>query len=133
MRSLTIGILILASSVLAGCGGFRLTSNVETACKLSVEKRLMNPETSEFLDFAKTDRVGILDAVANITRREVGSDYDSLNQQAARNIVGAMEANDPGIQFFTARVRAEGQLGNTITKSAACFGSKDPLDCQCIF
>ena len=122
MRRIVLGTGL--ALVLQACGALTSESGPEAACKAEVRKALLNPETAEFRDFSEIDADQFIDAVLPALTVEYSTFPFGVDVQSKW-------ARDSA-HLYRMRVRAEGKLGNTITKFAYCsqrFDFND--DCEC--
>ncbi len=120
MRTTLTAILALAGSLHA-CMPSRPPPDPKTACQAEVQKKLLNPETAEFHDFTEVDAGAFKAAVIPPLEAE-------HNYPAGKMIVeGEIGSIDKAAHLYRMRVRADGQLGNKVTKLAFC---RQPIDGQ---
>jgi hypothetical protein len=110
MRITAVALLVLAGSA-QGC---MPKPDIKAACEDSVRENLLNPETAEFHDFEKVDAAAVkaavmppLEAKFNFRGGEVAIDGERKQIESAAYL-------------YRMRVRAEGELGNKVTKLAYC-------------
>lgn len=120
MRTALTAILALAGFA-SGCMPSRPPPDPKAACQAEVQKKLLNPETAEFRDFTEVDAGAYKAAVIPPLEAE-------HNYPAGKLIVeGEISSIDNAAHLYRMRVRADGQLGNRITKQAFC---RQPIDGQ---
>jgi hypothetical protein len=125
MRTVGIGLLAVAS-FLAGCSQPEKKPDVMAACAADVKKGLLNPETAEFHDLTEVDAASFKAVVIPVLEAE-------NNFPAGRIMVdGERQSIESAAHLYTMRVRAEGKLGNKITKTAYCRQQVDGVEaCFC--
>lgn len=111
MRSRMAIVALGAVFALSAC-----SSREEKLCRAQVTEGLLNPETASFSDFRP------------ITPQEIAGD------EFLSHMPDMMESLIPkkGATYYRMRVRAEGQLGNKITKSQVCAIDAQKANCACI-
>lgn len=120
MRARLTAILAFAGSLQA-CMPSRPPPDPKAACQAEVQKKLLNPETAEFYDFAELD-AGAFKAVV------IPSLQAEHNYPAGKMVVdGEISSIEGAAHLYRMRVRAEGQLGNKVTQLAFC---RQPVDGQ---
>lgn len=114
------------AALLASCSPALPEIDLQGSCEAKVRKDLLNPETAEFHDFAEVDAEAFKAAL--IPQLEAEHNYP-----AGKDIVGfEIKQIDSAAHLYRMRVRAEGQLGNTITAIALCRQSLEGSDiCHC--
>lgn len=115
MNKAIITLCVLPLALLTtGCG-----NKVQKLCEANVKEQLLNPETVDFRDFQ------------SLTPKQVKEDetysYLSTSEFFDMTLEGVKERN-----FHTARVRAEGQLGNKVTNTAVCATDTAGEKCSCM-
>ena len=110
MRRKTIPVVFAITFGLSAC-----TSHAEKLCTSQFSKELLNPETAQYNDFH------------TITSQDIDGDptYASLKTKLADSV-----AVD-GASFYQMRVRAEGEMGNKVTKIEFCAIPTNKDDCAC--
>lgn len=107
MATVTLGTML----ALSAC-----SSGEEKMCRAHVTEGLLNPETASFSDFKA------------ITPQQIAED------QFLSHMPDMMDSliSKKGATYYSMRVRAEGQLGNKITKSQVCAIDAQKANCACI-
>lgn len=127
--------IVAAGLLLTGCGADAAAG----LCEKTVKDTLLNPETLEFRDFtaasdeqAKAILLNYMLEEANVS--DEYRDSPTFASMAGSALSGLKDAN-PGTELFQARIRADGAVGNTITKQAVCgvYLSNNIKTCQCVF
>jgi hypothetical protein len=92
------------------------SSAEEKLCRANVTEGLLNPETASFSDFKA------------ISAQEIASD------EFLSHMPDMMDSliSKKGATYYRMRVRAEGQLGNKITKTQVCAVDAKKANCACI-
>lgn len=104
-------------AILAMAGSFQACTakqDIKAGCETEVREELLNPETAEFFDFQIVDAETF--KVATVPSTEGNPAY------SASHTIAKVRQNeiDSAAKLYRMRVRAEGQLGNTVTKLAFC-------------
>lgn len=106
--------LLLAIAALASLSA--CASSEEKLCRASIKADLLNPETAEFSDFT------------SYTPEQIKSDVTlSAMPEIMENLMPT-----EGASYFGMRLRAEGELGNKITKIQFCAVDQSKKNCACI-
>ncbi len=113
MRTTALAVLALAGSLQA-CMPSRPPPDPQAACQAEVRTKLLNPETAEFHDFVEVDAEAFKAAI--IPPLEATHDYPV----GKTFVEDERKAIDSAAHLYRMRVRAEGQLGNKVTKQAYC-------------
>jgi hypothetical protein len=102
--------ILMGAMMLAGC-----SSAEEKLCRAHITERLLNPETASFSDFkpVSTAEIGELGALKEATIKL----SNSIPLQ--------------GASYYQMRVRADGELGNKVTKIEFCGVDGQKADCAC--
>lgn len=112
MKILTFPVLI---ALLGGCA-----SSEQRLCEAEIKSTLINPETADFYDFHQISD-------DDLAKSEL---YSSI-----KNVVAPVKEGDrvkPGSTFYEFRMRAEGELGNTITNKVFCVADPKKTECGCV-
>jgi len=96
-------------------------------CEANFKEALLNPETAEFHDFKEISALEVeqsfwLSATSKSLVRETWQDMKEE------------KVPEPGSTFYQMRVRADGQMGNKITKPVLCLlpPSRDRCKCEAV-
>jgi len=116
MRSKIAAAAVAMSLLVSGCSGAD-----KAMCEASLKESLLNPETAEFYDFTSISKSDAGRMVAG----DLASDYDgaaatAVSEETQSQFDRKMDEQFPNAKFYRLRVRAEGPLGNTITKNQMC-------------
>lgn len=104
-------IVTAAALALAGC-----SSSDEKLCKAEFGKSLLNPETAKYSDFQ------------SVTQQEIkGSELLSGLREYMTPLIPPA-----GATYFKMKVRAQGELGNEITKWQFCSINAAKSGCACL-
>jgi hypothetical protein len=132
-------LLVMAAALsLSACGDYGTAG----LCEKSVKDELVNPETLQFRDFTAVSDEGATAVARNMLIEEVSDTENRDNTVAAidmlasdKRMIDELKDKFSGIKFFHARIRAEGTIGNTVTKQALCgvYLSDTIKQCQCYF
>lgn len=127
--------------MLAAFGG---ASEWEGVCKANVQGLLLdsepplNPETLQMLDFQPISKEVYAAILVRIILNAEGEGSEYISEETQLEMTAAIlehqsaaEEIKPETKLFSARIRAEGLYGNTITTTAACVALED--DCSCGF
>lgn len=144
---LCVGAAVLAATLLAACGeaAKEPPKNPKfAACEASIKSNLLNPETAQILDMTEVPRDQVRQLFVS-TYAESAADAvfaEDPNLRLSRGYVVALARDEAEEKFAldtdglftynTFRVRAEGKLGNTITKQGVCTSIRADV-CSCIF
>lgn len=135
MKIQTILLSLVFIPMLAACGG---AFGSEGLCKANVEEQLLNPETLKMLDFQPVSKEGYAAIMARNFLDAQGGNFEYVSEEmqlqmftqaVLKELKKDVETN-PKIKLFSARIRAEGPTGNTITKAAACLAVDDACKCE---
>ena len=96
--------------MLAGCA-----SSEEKLCRAHVTENLLNPETASFNDF-KSVSTGEVDA-------------NGVFKEATIRMSNSIPLQ--GASYYQMRVRADGELGNKVTKIEFCGVDAQKANCAC--
>lgn len=111
MKRLMAVIVLGAVFALSAC-----SSAEEKLCRANVTEGLLNPETASFSDFRA------------INPQEIASDeFLSHMPDMMDSLIPKKDAT-----YYRMRVRAEGQLGNKITKTQICAVDAKKANCACV-
>lgn len=104
-------LLAIVTGSLSACA-----SQEEKLCRTSVKATLLNPETAEFSDFRK------------YSNKEIEAD------EFLSHMPEIMEGTVPtkGASYYRMRVRADGEIGNKITKLNFCAIDAKRTSCSCV-
>lgn len=92
------------------------SSHEEKLCRAHITEGLLNPETASFSDFKA------------ITPQEIAA--DELLSEMPRIMENLIPQK--GATYYRMRVRADGKLGNKITKVQICAINAQKDNCACI-
>jgi len=120
-----ISIAVVAST-LSSCG----TRADQGLCEANIKDNLLNPETAEILDFKAMSQKEVMDRmVAGVRSGLSAGAADHYSDEDLKQKVQQSYAPSPDERYYSARVRAEGKLGNTVTSVQTCV-LKDQ-NCNC--
>ena len=121
---LGVTLVSFACSALSACG----VDARAGLCEAHLRERLLNPETLEFKDFAPASEAQAKALFAEMYGEVLGE--DAFRFVSLESFLKQFRATKPNSEMFTARVRAEGRLGNTITEQNVCL--VDAKSCECV-
>ncbi len=116
-------LIALMAVVLASCG-----ERAEAICQASLAKNLLNPETAEFRDFREIDQAQFIAGLTNGLEAKAGRLLP--NKPAADQALQQELSKAVDIKFYGFRLRAEGKLGNKITKQQVCYVNEGECSCR---
>jgi hypothetical protein len=97
---------------------------VQRMCEANFKTTLLNPETAEFHDFKQVSADEVKESfLLSLTGRSLARDnwQDIVNDKKA----------EPGSTYYQMRVRAEGAIGNKVTKPLLCLVPPSGEKCKC--
>lgn len=103
--------IISAALCLSSCA-----SGEERLCRAEMDRTLLNPETADYSGFEP------------ITDGAISSDE---YMSSLRTYVGELIPSN-GATYFQMKVRADGELGNKITKMHFCSVNAEKNKCACL-
>lgn len=125
----------------------------ERQCQTAIKATLINPETVEFFEFIPEIKASYLSSFEDKRREEFQSVVDQSNAGSGlygvyaqgmaaaaqsivdRNLREAVAAesariDQAGLSTFSYRIKADGQLGNTITSTQHCAANARSCGCE---
>lgn len=111
------------------------------ACTAAIKDSLLNPETAEILDMRELSADDIYSSRDMYPLRSaLGDEHGTVAICVASEDANCVDKENERMwasiraksKWLTARVRAEGKLGNTITQMAGCSVESNN-NCSCVF
>jgi hypothetical protein len=97
---------------------------IQRMCEASYKETLLNPETAEFHDFEEISAKEVNESFwLSLTSR-------SLPRDGWQDIVNDKKA-EPGSIYYQMRLRADGAMGNKVTKPLLCLIPPSGEKCKC--
>lgn len=103
--------IMLAALFLSAC-----SSAEERLCKAELDQTLLNPETADYSGFQPVNESAIS-----------SDEYLSTLRKYVGEVIPAK-----GATYFQMKVRADGELGNKITKMHFCSVNAEKNKCACL-
>ncbi|WP_156106228.1 hypothetical protein [Sphingobium sp. ba1] len=137
---ITVLCLTALAAGLVGCGDKK-----EALCRSSAVSQLLNPETAEFYDVKRMTPAQAVDyalpepsplttdekAMPTFNQIQILEDKKEVTQKRLNmlNQMNSILDAKPDVEFYAFRIRAEGELGNKVTKQSICIYSADECSC----
>lgn len=126
MKRLMAARIFAAGALIAAITG--CSSADERLCKVSLKASLLNPETAQFYDFKTIDIAMFMQGLSDGLEAKHGRSPPN-KAQAAKMLTEKFE-QAPDIKLYSVRVKADGVLGNKITKMQVCIVNEGECSCQ---
>jgi hypothetical protein len=120
VRFLTSLALILTTTACANAD--------ERLCQTSLKLSLLNPETAEFFDFKAIDLPLFVQGIGAGAEAKLGRSLP--NKTEADKTLTEKLKEAPEAKFYSVRVKADGAMGNKITKMQVCFTNEGECSCR---